>query len=71
MNRQFVENDAGVHLMMGEYTLCGDAADAPESEPDWTEGAFQPTDRQTISCPRCVEIVMACRGLQVKKNANR
>jgi hypothetical protein len=59
----FVSNLRGVHLMhpgMGnEFTLCGDAFDAPDTEQGWEVGLFVPTDSKTVTCPKCVEIIRA------------
>lgn len=67
---QFVENDKGVHIwcpLNGEFTLCGDAFDAPDSEDDWDEGPFVETRKRTVTCPDCIAVILACRGLRVKK----
>lgn len=65
MRREWVENDEGVHIMCGEFTLCGDSFDAPETEDGWTIGPFVPTSKRTITCPRCAAVVTLCRGVRV------
>jgi hypothetical protein len=67
----FVEYEGSVHLispLMGcEFTLCGDACDAYSSE-DAPERKFMPTQSHTVTCPKCAEVVMACKGVRVAPN---
>jgi hypothetical protein len=65
---EFVENDEGVHVMRAEFTLCGDAFDAPETELDWEAGPFRKTRRRAVTCLRCADIVRLCRGVRVSKD---
>lgn len=60
MSERFTENKDGVHLMHpdGEYTLCGDALDIGSEQ---GEESMCPTEKTTVSCVRCVEIIDACR----------
>lgn len=58
-----IENDDGVHVTLGEFTLCGDAFDAPDTEADVS--SFRKAKSRTVTCPRCVERVLACRGVRV------
>jgi hypothetical protein len=64
---EFVENAKGVHLMLGEYTLCGDAFDAPLSEADWDEGPFEATSKTTVTCPDCAQIIFECRAVKFRR----
>lgn len=43
MTREYLSN--GVHLMNGEFTLCGDAFDIAETEIDFTAGPFEKPNR--------------------------
>ena len=67
MAREFVKNEDGVHLMNGEYTLCGDAYDIAETESDFTAGTLAKTKERTVTCERCVAIIKLCRGVQTGK----
>jgi hypothetical protein len=67
---RFTENRAGVHIWnpaLSEHTLCGDAFDAPESEPDWADGPFVSTQRTTVTCPRCVAIIRGVQGVRTRQ----
>lgn len=66
MDHEFVENGEGVHLMLGEFTICGDAFDIAGSEAeDDHDGEFLPTSKKTVTCSRCAEIIKYCRGVRV------
>ena len=76
MTKTFVENSDGVHLMgalSGEYTLCGDSFDMAEtSDGKYGEDMIlRATKEKTITCPRCAEIVLACRGVRVGPTLRR
>ena len=64
--RDFVRTEDGIHLVSplnGEYTLCGDAFDRDDSENE--PGAkWYPTTRRVLTCPKCVAVAMACRGVR-------
>lgn len=60
----FIENAEGVHLMgITEFTLCGDAFDIGETESDATP--LKPTQKRTVTCLRCAQIINLCRGVRV------
>ena len=60
----YVENDDGVHLEHGEFTLCGDSFDIGTTEGEAC-GDFQPTKKRTVTCPKCAEIIRMCRKARV------
>ena len=52
-HREFMVSEDGVHLMHGEFALCGDAfdiGDTGEAEPEAPE--MKPTKRRTVTCER-------------------
>lgn len=66
----FIETADGLrHLLSpiggGEHTLCGASYDAHETvnEPGW---APVPLTGNTVTCPECAAVVLACRGMRVK-----
>lgn len=63
-DKEFMENAEGVHLMWGEYTLCGDAFDIEAVESD-SAGNPVPTRKRTVTCKRCARIILECRGVRV------
>ncbi len=69
MPQEFVENDEGVHIMgidQGcEFTACGWACDAPDTESDCNYGQFKSTKKKTVTCPRCIAVVKHYRGVRV------
>lgn len=70
----FVENDQGVHLLnpICEYTLCGDALEGDGfSGEDNKIKAVKNTKKKTVTCPRCIEIIKACRGVRTNPKASR
>ncbi len=60
----FVENNDGVHIEFGEFTLCGDAYDIGSVEGEEC-GDFRPTTKRTVTCKKCAAIVIMCRGVRV------
>ena len=72
---EFCENEDGVHLVsMNDVTLCGDAYEgSPPLELERCEeddfGEMQPTDKQTVTCHRCIAIILHCRGVRVYRRA--
>jgi len=65
MEHEFVENGEGVHLMLGEFTICGDASDIADSEREGErDGKFRPTTKKTVTCPRCARVIRYCRGVR-------
>lgn len=61
--RDFVEDNGGVHLMHLEHTLCGLAFDAFGSGDAVSE--LRPSKKKTISCQICADVVVLCRGVRV------
>jgi len=62
----FVEYEGRVHLLNGvEFTMCGDAFDAYGSE-DAPEREFMGTRQRTVTCEKCADVVLACRGVRVR-----
>lgn len=61
--KQFLENGDGVHLMFGEFTLCGDSFDIFETEgaDDVPEGPLVKTSKRTVSCEKCCAFIHHCR----------
>lgn len=49
----------------GEFTLCGVAQDAWDSE-NMPELQLIPTARRVVTCPQCAAVVLVCRGVQVR-----
>ena len=65
MWHRYMENKDGVHLTIGEFTLCGDAFDEPYTEKDWEPGQFKVARHKPITCKRCASIIRTCRGVRV------
>lgn len=61
--RRYTENDEGVHLQIGEFTLCGDAFDIDAVEKD--RPPFRATRSVTVTCKRCRSLILTCRGVRV------
>jgi len=66
-DHHFVENSEGVHIfgpgMGGEFTLCGDAFDIADT--DKHHEGFQPTRKRTVTCPKCIDVILHCRGVRI------
>ena len=62
--REFAENREGVHLMVLEHTLCGDAIDIEAVESIESDGNPMPTSKRTVTCERCKVIIALCRGVR-------
>lgn len=68
----FAENEEGVHLLSpinAEYTLCGDAFDGQPSDFtfDYTHTLeHERTARRTVTCERCIQVILRCRGVRIK-----
>ena len=60
-----IENDDGVHVTIDEFTLCGDAFDAPDTEDDVSP--YRKATSRIVTCERCTRLVLACRGVHVLK----
>jgi hypothetical protein len=69
MRVEFMENAAGVHVVVCDYTLCGYATDAAETETtgDVEGGAMRPVEPTWVSCPQCAAIIMALRPIRTKR----
>jgi len=69
--REFVENRDGVHLVSeAEYTLCGDALEGDGiGMGDEFIPTSNPTQKRTITCPKCSAIILMCRGVKCLPNA--
>ena len=59
----FAENGDGVHLMNGEFTLCGDSFDIGSTEGEEC-GDLKPTNKRTVTCSNCAKIIQLCRGVR-------
>jgi hypothetical protein len=68
MKSKFVRRDTFIciigPLQGQEFTLCGVAFDAADSEEDETL-RFHPTNRRVVTCPECANVVLACRNVKV------
>lgn len=62
----------GVHLVSpmqgGEFTLCGIAFDAGDSEKDST-AQWRDTPSTTVTCDICIDVIEACQGIKVRRRA--
>jgi hypothetical protein len=64
--KEFMESAEGVHLMMGEFTLCGDSFDIGETEAD-PESALIDTKKKVVTCPRCISVIRHVRGVKIRE----
>lgn len=62
MARQYGKNIDGVHLMHGEYSLCGDAFDIHAV--DETVDEIKPVKRGPVTCVKCKMLIELCRGVR-------
>lgn len=68
----FVENNEGVHLMGygigGEFTVCGQSFDAPETEEciESTGTSYTQTKKRTVTCRECVAVIKHLKGVRIK-----
>lgn len=67
--RVFGANGDGVHLMNGEFTLCGDSYDIGSTGREEC-GDIEPTNRRAVTCPRCASIILLCRGVRIQGATN-
>ena len=73
---ELFENEDGVHLLIGDYALCGDGFEGQpayydelyEAPGEMELGEMRPTNERTVTCPRCVSIIVQCRGIRVDKS---
>lgn len=63
--KDFLQNGDGVHLMYGEFTLCGDSFDIADTEKDFEEGPLVETRKRVVTCPKCIARIVHCRGVRV------
>lgn len=70
MTKHFVRTSHGVHLMSpvggGEFTLCGIAFDAADSEQD-KRLRFRGAKREIVTCDLCANVVEVCRDVKVRR----
>jgi len=64
MEKEFAENEDGVHAMWGEFSICGDAFDIDAVSDE--VGALKRTTKKTVTCPRCIEIIKYCKSLRTR-----
>lgn len=64
--KEFLENKDGVHLMNGEFTLCGDSFDIAETESDFEAGTLVATRKKIVTCPKCTAVILHCRGVRTR-----
>ena len=60
--KHFGENNDGVHLMNGEYTLCGDAFDINAVDDEVSEVAA--TRKRVVTCVNCIAIIKLTKGVR-------
>ena len=65
-HHEFSENDDGVHLQYGEFSLCGDAFDISAVTDEIDDLAH--TKKRTVTCERCIAIIRYCRGARIPKD---
>ncbi len=65
MSKEFAENRGGVHLMNGEFTLCGYSIDIEALLEDDNDGNPVPTNKKVVTCKECKEIIRMCRGTRI------
>lgn len=65
---KFLKNSEGVHLMHGEYTICGYAWDAPFTErgDDIYGDVFKKTRNKTVTCRGCISVIRLCKSVRTK-----
>jgi len=61
--KDFGENKDGVHLMLYEHSICGDAFDIG-SEPG--QENIRPTSKRVVTCVHCIAVLTYCRGVKTK-----
>lgn len=53
-----------------EFSLCGDSFDIGDTEDDAPGASWRFVASGPVTCPRCAEIIRACRGVRISKQAN-
>lgn len=66
-DHEFIENNEGVHLMYGEFTLCGDSFDIDATEKGFEDGPLVATSKKTVTCNRCASLMNHCKGVKIGK----
>lgn len=67
-NKEFAENNEGVHLMNNSYpgfSMCGCAHDI-SSDPDVNATDLMPTNKKIVTCKQCIAVILNCRGVRTK-----
>lgn len=62
----FTENNDGVHIEHGEFTLCGDSFDIGSSDGEEC-GDSRPTTKRVVTCGKCIDIIEMCRGVRTSR----
>lgn len=57
-----LEDIRGVHLLINEHTICGDAFDAPDTESNWEFGPFKETKKHVVTCIDCIRVIRICKA---------
>ena len=66
-HRESMASEDGVHLMHGEFTLCGDAFDIADLGDDPELPVMTDTRHRTVTCPKCIEVILLCRNVRIKR----
>ena len=64
MDVNFNKDNNGIHLMNGEFTLCGYAWDCYKDDCSLTE--MKITKSKTVTCEECVDIIETCKKVKTK-----
>ena len=66
-HREFMVSEDGVHLMHGEFTLCGDAFDIGDTEEEPDAPMMKATKHRAVTCAKCIDIILLCRNVRIKR----
>ena len=66
-HREFMVSEDGVHLMHGEFTLCGDAFDIGDTEDEPDAPTMKATRHRTVTCAKCIDIILLCRNVRIRE----
>lgn len=63
----YLENKSGVHLMNGQYTLCGEHFGGGNTVHKGATNRESPskTKKRTVTCTGCKEVIILCRGVRI------
>ena len=66
---EFMENLAGVHLMYGRSTICGETIDIDYEDDNYVciNGTLKKTKQQIVTCPECIHLIKYCRYVKIKE----